>query len=187
MGQPKLLLKWGEWTLMDQLLWAWTASAVDDIVVVVRQEDAELQDACQRWPVHLVKAASDPPDMKASVRIGRQFIEKHWRPADDDQCFVAPADLPGLHPAVIDRLIDKDADASAVKVPHFGDRQGHPIVLPWVVTSQITDLPEDQGINQVVNQHTQQVVSFAADEYFGDIDTPEEYRKMAERWSKRTR
>lgn len=185
MGQPKLLLKWGNWTVMDQLLWAWTSSAVDHIVVVVREEDADLQDACQRWPVHLVKTASDPPDMKASIRIGREFIEEHWRPADDDQCFVAPADLPGLHPSVIDRLIDGDTDASAVKVPHFGDRQGHPIVLPWGVTSQICLLPEDQGIKQVVEQNTTQVVSFAADEYFRDVDTPEEYEKLAEQWSRR--
>ncbi len=178
MGRPKLLLPWGDWTVIDQVLNAWTHSTVDHVVVVVRDDDEGLKSACGRWPVHLVKPLRPPRDMKDSVQIGLTFLEEHWQPSSEDQCFVAPADLPGLTSDVIDQLIEAAADASAVTIPQFGDRQGHPALLPWSVTQQIANLPDDQGIDRVVNQNPQRVVSFPAAGYFGDMDTPKDYRRM---------
>ncbi|MCH2213278.1 MAG: NTP transferase domain-containing protein [Fuerstiella sp.] len=180
MGRPKLLLPWEHWTLIDQLLYAWTNSTVDHVVVVVRSDDEELQSVCARWPVHTVKPTIAPNDMKESVRIGLQFLDDHWRPTNEDGCFVAPADLPGLNSAVIDGLIEAGIGATAITVPRFGRRRGHPALFPWSVTSQIFDLPQDQGVNQVVEQNPQHIVDFPAEDYFPDMDTPEEYRSMLE-------
>jgi molybdenum cofactor cytidylyltransferase len=178
MGQPKLLLPWGDWTVIDQLLFAWLSSDVDQIVVVVREDDEDLKAACGHWPVHLVKPVDAPRDMKESVQIGMTFLENHWQPSKDDRCFIAPADLPGLTSDVINRLIETDAGTSTAVIPRFGDRQGHPILLPWPVLQQISDLSDAQGVNQIVDQNPQHVVAFSADEYFQDIDTPEEYRAL---------
>lgn len=178
MGQPKLLLPWGDWTVIDQVLYAWLSSDVDQVVVVVREDDRDLRSACSRWPVHLVKPIEAPREMKDSVRIGMTFLEHHWQPASDDRCFIAPADLPGLSSDVINRLIETDAGPSTAVIPRFGDRQGHPILLPWPVLQQIDDLSETQGVNQIVDQNPQRVVDFSAADYFQDIDTPEEYREL---------
>jgi CTP:molybdopterin cytidylyltransferase MocA len=178
MGQPKLLLPWGNWTLIDQLLQAWTSSAVDQIVVVVREDDRKLIAACRKWPVHLVKPRSAPRDMKESVQIGLRFVEEHWRPTDEDRCFIAPADLPGLTSTIINRLIETKGDCSTVTIPKFGNRPGHPALLPWPVTQQIFDLADDQGVNQVVDTNPQYAVPFPADAYLPDVDTPQEYRSL---------
>ena len=177
MGRPKLLLPWGNWTLIDQLLQAWTDSAVDHTVVVVRADDDELRAACSRWPVHVVRPLNPPQDMKESVQIGLRFLEQRWQPKNEDRCFVAPADLPGLTSRVINRLIEANADPAAVTIPHFGKRQGHPALLAWPVTQQIFDLPDDLGINQVMKQNPRHVVSFPGSDYFGDVDTQDEYRR----------
>ncbi len=178
MGQPKLLLPWRNWTLIDQVLQAWTLSQVDQIVVVVRSDDSPLQEACGRWPVHLVRTLETPQDMKASVCFGLSFLEQHWKPAADDRCFIAPADLPGLTCNIIDQLLQADADSSAIKVPQFGSRSGHPVLLPWSITEQIHRLPDDKGVNHVVDTNPQQIVEFQEQDYFSDVDTCQDYEQL---------
>jgi len=176
MGQQKLLLPWGEWTVLDQLLHAWTTSQVDQIIVVIRRDDHELQAACRPWPVQLIQPEQDPQDMKQSVQWGLTFLQDFRRPQPDDRCFIAPADLPGLSSMVIDRLLLESQGSDQLVVPQFADRIGHPALFPWALTQTIFDLPSDAGINRIVERSQQHVVSFAASEYFSDIDTPQDYQ-----------
>jgi CTP:molybdopterin cytidylyltransferase MocA len=179
MGQPKLLLPWDGWTVLDQVLAAWTESCVENVVVVVRRDDEELQAACRRWPVHLVQPVNDPPDMKHSVLAGLDFLSEFWHPSNDDRCFVAPADLPQLTPEVIDRLLSARPDADQIVVPQFEDRIGHPALFSWRTTKLFGGLPDGLGINSIVEQHDKHVVQFTAAEYFSDIDTPEDYERAS--------
>ena len=176
MGQQKLLLPWGDWTVLDELLHAWTSSRVDQVIVVIRRQDHELQAACRPWPVQLVQPEQDPQDMKQSVQLGLTFLQDFRRPQANDRCFIAPADLPGLSSAVIDRLLRESKGCDQLVVPQFDDRIGHPALFPWPLTQAIYDLPSDAGINRIVEQSQRHVVSFVAAEYFSDIDTPQDYQ-----------
>lgn len=180
MGQPKLLLPWGSGKLIDRVLEAWTSSRVDHVVVVIRRDDAELCRACERWPVNVVQPATEPPDMKASVQVGLRHLASQYRPADDDRCFIAPADLPALSSKLIDRLIQTDSDTSTIVVPQFGERQGHPALLPWKMTGEVFQLADDEGVDRLVARHSKAVVEFAAQEAVNDVDTPQEYRQALE-------
>ena len=177
MGKPKLLLPWGKRTLIDQVLNVWTASVVAKIIVVVRSDDDDLTKACRRWPVELVRPETDPRDMKASVQIGLRHLEEQLHPASDDRCFIAPADLPGLRTDVINRLAESEVDSSTITVPVFGDRQGHPVLFPWPITRCVFDLAEDEGIDRLIDHSRKRTVSFPDGDYFGDLDTAEEYRR----------
>ncbi len=152
---------------------------MDHTVVVVRTDDRPLQEAVRRWPVHLVRPLTAPRDMKESVCAGLNFIEQFWQPPADAVCLIAPADVPQLSAAVIDRLLEcaecRDDDRTAV-VPVFGNRRGHPILLPWPRTADIFRLPDDVGIRRLVEEGPVDTVPFAESEHFSDIDTPDEYR-----------
>ncbi len=186
MGQPKLLLPWNGWTVLDQIMDAWTSSEVKNVVVVLRRDDEALQAACRRWPVHLVQPTDDPPDMKHSVLAGLEFLNEFWQPSDDDRCFVAPADLPQLSPDLIDRLLLASASIEEVVVPQFDDRIGHPALFSWKTTKLFAGLSEGLGINSIVEHHKKHVVQLSAAEYFSDIDTPEDYRRAMEEQSSRS-
>lgn len=175
MGQPKLLLPFRDGLLIDRVLRAWTSSPVDETVVVVRSSDTDLKQACEAWPVHVVSARHDPPDMKASVLIGRQFIAETLAPEPIDHCFVAPADLPGLTPDLIGRLVALRT-LSSVVVPVFGERDGHPILLPWTWTEEISHLRPDHGINQLINRKPRTALRLPHSDRIVDMDTPDDYR-----------
>ena len=192
MGQPKLLLPWpnefGDIPLphpdvngiptsrvIDHVLYAWTCSHVDEVVVIVRNDDRELRDACLRWKVSLVQPEIAPVDMKGSVQHGLRYLQKQ-RPNSIDRFFVAPTDTPTISSAIINRLADVTVDQDTIVVPSFAGRSGHPVLLPWGLSQEIFTLGENVGVDQVVSRHPQMMVEFGEDERVGDVDTPDEYQ-----------
>jgi molybdenum cofactor cytidylyltransferase len=192
MGQPKLLLPWpmkdaiqpwlcskvGEIstsTVIDRILHAWTSSRVDEVVVIVRNDDQALLEACSRWEVSIVQPEIPPRDMKDSVQNGLRYLQK-CKPNSYDRVFIAPADLPTITSKIINRLSDADPNSQSIVVPSFAGRSGHPVLLPWGLSQEIFALEENEGVDQVVSRHPQMMVEFEADERLRDVDTPDEYQ-----------
>ena len=174
MGESKLLLPWGDHMIIDAVLLAWTTSQVDQVVVVIRGNDTVLKAACDRWSVEVITTDQDPPDMKASIQIGLRHLSAIA--SDDDRCFIAPADLPTLTAEIIDEMLAVDSDK--IVIPKFGEKSGHPALLPWRITRQIFDLADDQGVNQIVNQHEKHYVPFSSEKLVADVDTPQQYQQL---------
>ena len=180
-SRHKLLLPWGDATVIDQVLRAWTRSLVTRVVVIVRRDDSGLQEVCRRWGnVDLVIPEDDPPDMKRSVELGLQQIAAVYSPEDSDRWVVAPADLPTLASPLINRLIEASLDSDSIVVPRFGDRRGHPISVPWALARDVFTLRVDQGINGLIALHPVQWLELPANEYPDDIDTPSDYSRLSD-------
>ncbi|MGI9471105.1 MAG: nucleotidyltransferase family protein [Rubripirellula sp.] len=107
MGRPKLLLPWGRGSVLDAVLRAWTESRVDQVVAIVRKDDADLRAACEAWRIEVVCPDDDPRDMKASVLAGLDWLAERYQPGLADACFIAPADLPRIEARMIDSLIEE--------------------------------------------------------------------------------
>lgn len=178
MGQPKLMLPFKDGKLIDGVLGAWTASVVCQVVVVVRQNDHDLRRACQRWPVTVVCPAVDPVDMKQSIQFGLREIEAQFQPTERDQCFIAPADLPGLSADLIDRVVATPNPHRQIVVPKFGDRRSHPVLMPWAITGEIFQLADDQGVNHLISRHDTRTADFPASDALDDVDDREDYVKV---------
>ncbi|MBI2479660.1 MAG: NTP transferase domain-containing protein, partial [Planctomycetia bacterium] len=94
MGHDKLLLPWGDSTVIESLLASWRASGVDEIIVVMRQDQTELQSLCSGATI--VTPEIPPPEMKDSVLAALDHIRKAIAPAGSDVWLLAPADMPQL-------------------------------------------------------------------------------------------
>ena len=181
MGQSKLLLPWPthdrpDGTVIDSVLNAWTSSCVQQVIVIVRDDDQPLANACANWPVTVLQPLIAPADMKASVQVGVRFLEEQFAPEMTHRCFAAPADLPTLTDDVINRLAEAPSDPEHIVVPMFGARQGHPTLIPWLMMQEVFQLREDQGIDQIVNKHRRLNVFFPQSAVVQDVDTPGGYR-----------
>ena len=177
MGCQKLLLPWGNARVVDRVLSVWTRSRVDEVLIVVRNDDRELREACADWPVRVVIPEVDPPDMKASIQSALETL-KEDAPDERDHCLIAPADLPTLSVDLIDSLIEATRDEDRILVPRFGGRQGHPIVVPWAMHARIASLAENEGLNTLVDQCGPRMIDFPASLRPTDIDTPQEYEQL---------
>ncbi len=197
MGEPKLLLPVEGEPLIVRTLAAWERSRVDRIVVVVRPGDEQLAAAAKQFKVQSSKPKVEivtpdvaPPDMKASVQVALRHIGREYAPSGGDAFLVAPADMPRLSTAIVDRLIERHATytPATIVVPTIGDRRGHPVLLPWLLADEVFGLKENEGLNVIVERHQPALVPcedlVAAGEYpFADVDTRQEYEGLVGRAS----
>jgi molybdenum cofactor cytidylyltransferase len=183
MGSPKLLLPWGRHTVIAQVLAAWNASQVERTVVVVGPRGAELASICRAAGALVVEAREQPADMKASVRLGLRAIEAQLAPGAEDAWLLAPADMPLLSAALVDRVIDawkhaRPPERGAVFVATRAGRRGHPVLFPWPYAAQVFRLADGQGINCVVEAAKTVGVPCDAFGIGEDLDTPDDYRRL---------
>jgi molybdenum cofactor cytidylyltransferase len=179
MGAHKLLLPFGAKPLIAHVLTAWTASRVTRTIVVVRPDDAELAASCRKLDIDLIVPPAAPVDMKASVRIALKHIAAQFAPAGDDAWLLAPADLPGLSAAIIDRVLDEyAATRPRAVVPAFGPKRGHPIALPWSCARDVEDLASDEGVNALVARMPLRELEFATPAILDDVDSPADVARL---------
>jgi molybdenum cofactor cytidylyltransferase len=184
MGQPKLLLPWGTATVIEHVLAAWQASRVERVIAVVHPDDDALAVRCLGAGAVVVRPHDPPPEMKDSVLWGLKRLEDFGLAADD-AWLVAPADMPGLVPATIDRVIEAyEADASEprrtarIYVPLHGARRGHPILFPWALSAEVARLGEHEGLNALVARHETRIVDAGDLPEADDFDTPPDYDRL---------
>jgi molybdenum cofactor cytidylyltransferase len=187
MGEPKLLLPWGETTIIESVLAAWRASRVTRMVVVLHPADAQLAAHCRSAGVVIVQPEIPPPDMKSSVRHALAWLTTHESPTEDDAWLLAPADMPLVTTAVIDAVITAhNSAAPSIIAPAANDRRGHPVLFPWSLAREVAGLAEHEGLNALVKRHVVKELPWPnAQEILTDIDTPAEYQASQARKTSR--
>lgn len=178
MREPKLLLPWGDSTIIDCVLRAWCESNVTHVVIVLRKDDLLLSNACEKWSVDIVRPEVDPRDMKASIQCGLTHLAEMYEPTNIDQWMISPADLPQLTSALINRLIRAGENQPCVTAPRFRGRQGHPVLVPWALSSKVFTLRENEGLNRILEGREINFLDLPAEQYVADVDTPEQYNRL---------
>jgi molybdenum cofactor cytidylyltransferase len=189
MGQPKLLLPWSDGTVLSQVLGAWRASRVSQVLLVVHPADDVLAELGVKLGAVVVRAKSPPAEMKDSVALGLAEVARSFAPTAADAWLVAPADMPLVTPAMIDAVIaayesrrNLPGAAATIYTAAVAGKRGHPVLFPWTLAAEVERLAENEGLNTVVAGHPVievEVAGAAADSTpFADLDTPEDYHRL---------
>ena len=183
MGQPKLLMPWGEMTMIEHVFETWNASRIQRAIVVVRPDDEALTAVCQRADVDLVVPSVAPADMKQSVRFGLDHVARHFRPGSSDAWLLAPADMPEIRVSTIDQVIARHAEHVGTEhpgiiVPTFKGKRGHPVLFRWPLSEQVSQLGETEGLNALVKRSKCEEVETNDPGCVRDIDSPDDYRRL---------
>lgn len=179
MGRSKLLLPWGTTTLIEHVLGVWRSSPVRATVVVVHPDARELHERCREAGAHVVIPDHPPPEMKDSVRLGLEYVERQFDPGSSDLWLMSPADVPGLSPDLIAALIAAHhQDTDAIWVPERAGRRGHPVLLPWALVNEVNRLPPDRGVDSLLEKHRVELLPWTDEAICQDMDTPEDYRRL---------
>ena len=182
MGSPKLLLPWQGSTIIEHVLTTWKATPVSRVVVIVHPDDHELACTCRQARVDVVVPAAPPPDMKASVLHGLEFLEREEQPTAADAWLLAPADMPLLTIDHIGQVLAAhDPAAPCIVVPRHAGRRGHPVLFPWPFVSEVQRLTADEGLNRLLERLEVREIATADPGILADIDTPDDYRALRER------
>lgn len=188
LGGAKLLLPWRGRPLIEHALAAWRAASLDGLIVVVRPDDTDLARFLASLDVEVVTPETPPPDMKASISYGLAHLERRHSPQPADAWLMAPADLPTISTAVIEALLaswrgegdSTGACSSSILVPTHWGKRGHPVLLGWSLAARVAEIPSDRGLDHLFERFPPQEIELGPLANPPDIDTPEDYSKLAE-------
>lgn len=179
MGQPKLLLPWQGATVIEHVLAQWRQSAVDEVLLVVHREDAELAAVARAAGVEVLVPATPPPEMRDSVQHALAAITTRPDWNEQDVWLLAPADMPTLSATVIDQVLAAhDPQSPAIVVPRHAGKRGHPVLFPGTLAARVSEIPPDQGINVLLQAYPVRYLETAPPSVLQDIDTPDEYQAL---------
>lgn len=181
MGHPKLLLPWGDSTVIESVLAVLDHPAITARLVVVRASDVALVETVHRARGLVVQPVVDPTDMCASVRCALEAIQQTFAPNDEDGWMLIPADHPVLDRGLIESLIAEwDRERSTILVPRAGDRRGHPTLFRWSLAREVNRIPPECGLNWLLTEHADEVreLLVTGDSAVTDLDTPEDYARL---------
>lgn len=159
--------------LVRRTLQAVSASPVDDIVLVLAPEsEGEILAAAGegRWRPVVNPIARE--GLSASIRAGLSSLTGGTCGA-----LIVLADMPGLSPRLIARLIEAaNEHPGSIVYPLTPERQqGHPVLWPADIFAEFADLTGDQGGKPLLKRHAHRIVTIEAGAEAGfDIDTVED-------------
>ena len=186
MGGPKLTLPIGGGTVIARVVSALRGAGIEQVLVVTPPIDApgseELGLEATRAGGTVLITETRPIDMRGSVEHALTHVERTM-PATS-AIVLSPADAPGITASVVSLLLKAARlEPGAIITPVFGEKRGHPIVMPWAVAVEIRDLPVGVGVNALLKRHEEQTREIAVDDdaILNDLDTPEDY----ENWNQR--
>lgn len=180
-AQNKLLLPVQGRLMIARVVESVIAAKIQEVVVVVGHEAAQIEMALSSFSVKMVHNPSYQQGMSTSIHAG---VQAAFASADgymiclSDQPFIEPGEYSLLAEAFRAAYV---RDEKAIVVPWHGSRRGNPVVLSSAYKTAIMAHQGLIGCRSIVQDHPDHVTVFEmpTDHILRDIDTPESYRQLA--------
>jgi molybdenum cofactor cytidylyltransferase len=187
MGRPKLLLPYGERTVVEQVVSVLLASPVDEVLAVTGRERAAVERALAGWPV---RAVFNPDyatgEMLSSVQVGLAAAAPESRAA-----LLAVGDMPAVEAGVVAQLVaaytnlPESSELSGrssddyVYIPSYQMRAGHPVLVPRSYWPAILALPRGASLRSAWQAEGSRIhwVTVDTPSVLRDMDTPADYER----------
>lgn len=178
MGQPKMLLPWGETTVLGQVLTTLRRSGLEEILVVTGAEREAVEKICAQFgaqTAHNEEFVSS--EMLSSLQVGIRWLmqQTNARAA----ALVCLGDQPQVQERTVRGVLKCFHEGeSALVAPSRNMRRGHPWLVARPLWGEILALRAPASPRDFLNGRANEIEYFAAesDSIFADVDTPEEYR-----------
>lgn len=175
MGFPKMLLKFGEKTMIENVIDHVAESDSDGILVVLGAGREDLIDLVGRYDVKYCYNENYSEGMLSSVQCGFMNL-----PLDIDGVMVFQGDQPFISPSVINSVIKayRSSDKGII-IPVCNGKRGHPLLLDWKYRDKIFSLDANEGLRSITYMHSDDVLEVESDDagILRDFDTYDDYEK----------
>jgi len=175
MGVQKLLLPFGDKTviayIVDQLL----ASTVDEVHVIVGHQAEHISRELSGRAISIVKNPIYKSGMLSSVRCGLQNLPEKYRAV-----MVVLGDQPSVTTGLIDQMLQSFATTEkSILVPLYKGRRGHPILFSSLYRDEILTQYGNVGLRGLLHSHSDDIfeLEVPTSSVLCDMDYPEDYQR----------
>ncbi len=176
MGQPKMLLRWGESTVIGKVVGMIMAGGIKDVLVVTGGTQDAVKAALQDYNVRFIYNQNYADgEMLTSVQVG--LIELH---EDTQAAMIVLGDQPQIEPEIIRHIIDRYVlTGSKLVVPSYNMHRGHPWLVERTLWGEISKLRNPATLQSFLNKHQSMIEYLVVDtpSVLHDLDTLADYEQ----------
>lgn len=183
MGTNKLLLPFGERTVLGQIIAVLRTCPLGEIVVITGHERVQVEEMLSRYPQGgldgiPIRCVYNPNhtvgEMLSSLQVGLAAMRN-----DCDAALSVLGDQPKIERCVVEQVIAAH-EPGVIVIPSFGRRGGHPILIDRKRWPDVLALPPGANLREALRTHADWVryVEVDTETILRDLDTPEDYRRM---------
>jgi len=179
MHQFKPLLPLGDTTVTDRVTGTFLNVGVAVFLVAGYRHD-DIAAGIKNRAVTIVYNPDFEKGMFSSIQAGLRRLGPKYR-----AFFVNPVDIPLVRPATIKRLMDTaEENPDSIIYPVFLGRRGHPPLIPAKMIPAILGWEKGGGLKAVLESFKKIALEVSVPDSFilFDIDTPENYQVLLERF-----
>jgi len=175
MGKPKLLLPFGEKTLIETVIDNVIKSKAEKILAVLGSDWEKIEKKIKNFPLKIVVNPYFPRGMLSSVQWGFQALPKNTQAV-----LVVLGDQPAVSSAIINKIIDAfKRIKKGIVLPVYKNNRGHPVLIDMKYRDEVENLSPDVGFRDLVYNHPEDIleVEVGTPGILQDIDDMEDYRR----------
>ncbi len=175
MGRQKLVIPYGDKTVIEHIVSQVLASEIAQTIVVTGHDVQAVEAALLGKPVTFVENRQYKDGMLTSIRAGLQAVT----PAAEG-FMVVLGDQPSIDAPTINHLIAGfRAVEKGIVVPLYDDDTGHPIIISMSYRDDVMTKFDDTGLRGLIYGHPEYVhrMPVQAPGVLRDMDTPEDYER----------
>ena len=179
MGAPKLLLPWGQSTVIETVVQHVIVSRFRPVVIVTGANQASIEKKLAPFSDRVQVIHNEQYDrleMFFSIKLGIRQVAGYC-----DAAMLFLGDQPHISPQTVADLIAIFNDQSAsIVIPSYNMRRGHPILLHQRYFNEILGMPDDASLKTFLANNEQEIQYLLIDDdsILEDMDSPEEYQQL---------
>ena len=179
MGKPKLLLPFGEKTIIETIVATVVSSKVEKTLVVLGSEREKIEQKIKNYSLKIAFNPNFRSGMLSSVQAGFQAF-----PENAQAALVVLGDQPSISISVINELIDAyQRTRKGIVLPVYKGERGHPVLIDAKYWKEVENLSPGVGLRGTVYNHPEDIVEVDMEtpSIFQDIDDESDYKKELEK------
>lgn len=176
MGQPKMLLRWGELTVIEQVIITFLAGGIEEILVVTGATRKLVEEVIEPYPVQRVYNNNyETGEMLSSLQLGLRTLSNQV-----EATLIGLGDQPQVQARTVRLVCEVYRNSqSRLVVPSFQMRRGHPWLAAKSLWHEMLALNPPESPRDFLNRHAADIhyVEAGTSSILADLDTPEDYQK----------
>jgi len=175
MGKPKLLLPFGDKTIIETIVATIVSSKVEKTLVILGSERGKIEEKIKNYPVKIVYNRDFRSGMLSSVKCGFQALPEETRAV-----LVVLGDQPKISTTVINKLVTAyKSSGKGIILPVYNKERGHPVLIDVKYREEVENLSPEVGLRGTVYNHPEDILEVDAEtpSIFQDIDDESDYKR----------